>query len=75
MLDGVTSALAFGAYPVRPPVVLAPMAGITNIAFRRLCREQSRAATGTDGGLYVCEMITTRVPNLWSIACRIWFQP
>ena len=60
MLDGVTSALAFGDYPVRPPVVLAPMAGITNIAFRRLCREQSRAATGTDGGLYVCEMITTR---------------
>lgn len=36
------------------PVVLAPMAGITNIAFRRLCREQ-----GPDG-LYVSEMITTR---------------
>lgn len=35
-----------------PPVVLAPMAGITNQAFRRLCREQG-------GGLYVCEMITT----------------
>jgi len=29
------------------------MAGITNVAFRRLCREQG-------GGLYVCEMVTTR---------------
>ena len=29
------------------------MAGITNIAFRRLCREQG-------AGLYVCEMVTTR---------------
>ena len=36
------------------PVVLAPMAGITNIAYRRLCREQ-----GPDG-LFVSEMITTR---------------
>jgi len=33
--------------------VLAPMAGITNVAFRRLCREQG-------AGLYVCEMVTTR---------------
>ncbi len=37
-----------------PPVVLAPMAGITNTAFRRLCREQM------SGGLFVSEMITTR---------------
>ena len=36
-----------------PPVVLAPMAGITNVAFRQLCREQG-------AGLYVCEMVTTR---------------
>ena len=35
------------------PIVLAPMAGITNAAFRRLCREFG-------GGLYVSEMITTR---------------
>jgi len=49
----VTSALAIGPHSVDPPVVLAPMAGITNIAFRRLCREQG-------GGLYVCEMVTTR---------------
>jgi len=33
--------------------VLAPMAGITNPGFRRLCREQGE-------GFYVCEMITSR---------------
>jgi nifR3 family TIM-barrel protein len=38
---------------VWPPVVLAPMAGITNAPFRVLCREQG-------AGLFVCEMITTR---------------
>ncbi|HLU27674.1 MAG TPA: tRNA dihydrouridine synthase DusB [Glycomyces sp.] len=38
--------------PVDPPVVLAPMAGITNLPFRKLCREQG-------AGVYVCEMITT----------------
>jgi nifR3 family TIM-barrel protein len=42
-----------GDHQVWPPVVLAPMAGITNIAFRRLCREHG-------AGLYVCEMVTTR---------------
>jgi nifR3 family TIM-barrel protein len=35
------------------PVVLAPMAGITNAAFRRLCREQG-------AGLFVSEMVTAR---------------
>jgi len=49
----VTNPLTLGPYEVGPPVVLAPMAGITNIAFRRLCREQG-------AGLYVCEMVTTR---------------
>jgi nifR3 family TIM-barrel protein len=45
-----------------PPVVLAPMAGITNTAFRRLCREEMARALGPDraGGLFVSEMITTR---------------
>jgi nifR3 family TIM-barrel protein len=35
------------------PVVLAPMAGITNSAFRTLCREQG-------AGLFVTEMVTAR---------------
>jgi len=43
------------------PVVLAPMAGITNRAFRRLARENARAATsGRASGIYVTEMITSR---------------
>jgi nifR3 family TIM-barrel protein len=43
------------------PVVLAPMAGITNRAFRRLARENARAATGGEvTGIYVTEMITSR---------------
>jgi nifR3 family TIM-barrel protein len=45
--------LHLGPHQVWPPVVLAPMAGITNIAFRRLCREHG-------AGVYVCEMITTQ---------------
>ncbi|WP_326556333.1 tRNA dihydrouridine synthase DusB [Micromonospora sp. NBC_01796] len=49
----VPGSLALGGHQVWPPVVLAPMAGITNVAFRQLCREQG-------GGLYVCEMVTTR---------------
>jgi nifR3 family TIM-barrel protein len=42
-----------------PPGVLAPRAGITNTAFRRLCREQMSSA-GVGQGLFVSEMITTR---------------
>ncbi|GAA1393717.1 tRNA dihydrouridine synthase DusB [Pseudonocardia kongjuensis] len=45
--------LRIGPYAVDTPVVLAPMAGITNAGFRRLCREQG-------AGYYVCEMITAR---------------
>ena len=47
------SRLRIGPLTLDVPVVLAPMAGITNTAFRRLCREYG-------AGLYVSEMITTR---------------
>ncbi|HSF27092.1 MAG TPA: tRNA dihydrouridine synthase DusB [Actinomycetes bacterium] len=55
--------LPLGRHQVWPPVVLAPMAGITNSPFRLLCREQAEAAAasaGTGAGLYVSEMITSR---------------
>ncbi|MDN3481571.1 tRNA dihydrouridine synthase DusB [Arthrobacter sp. APC 3897] len=45
--------LQLGPITVDTPVILAPMAGITNKAFRRLCREYG-------GGLYVSEMVTSR---------------
>jgi nifR3 family TIM-barrel protein len=45
--------LKIGRLDLDVPVVLAPMAGITNTAFRRLCREYG-------AGLYVSEMITSR---------------
>jgi nifR3 family TIM-barrel protein len=49
----LTRTLQIGNIAVDTPVVLAPMAGITNAAFRQLCREFG-------AGLYVCEMITSR---------------
>ncbi len=36
------------------------MAGVTNVAFRRLCRELEQERIGTVSGLYVCEMLTAR---------------
>ena len=50
---GVVAPLQIGPIELTVPVVLAPMAGITNTAFRRLCREYG-------AGLYVSEMITSR---------------
>ena len=51
--EGEFSALPIGPISVWPPVVLAPMAGVTNYPFRRLCRRYG-------AGLYVSEMITAR---------------
>jgi nifR3 family TIM-barrel protein len=50
--DPARMALTLPTGPVDPPVVLAPMAGITNAPFRQLCREFG-------AGVYVCEMVTT----------------
>ncbi len=52
--------LTIGPHTVDTPVVLAPMAGITNMAFRLLCREFGALHSADDGGLYVSEMVTTR---------------
>jgi nifR3 family TIM-barrel protein len=45
--------VSIGPLAVWPPVVLAPMAGVTNPPFRTLCRRYG-------AGLYVSEMITAR---------------
>lgn len=53
LINPLTLRLASGDYTIDPPVVLAPMAGITNAPFRTLCREQG-------AGLFVSEMVTAR---------------
>ena len=53
VINPLTLRLATGDYSINPPVVLAPMAGITNAPFRTLCREQG-------AGLFVSEMVTAR---------------
>ena len=53
LLDPLSLPLKDGVHLVDPPVVLAPMAGITNSAFRMLCSEQG-------AGLFVSEMVTAR---------------
>lgn len=49
----VVAPLTIGPLRLDPPVVLAPMAGVTNSAFRRLCRRYG-------AGLYVSEMVNAR---------------
>ncbi len=50
---GEFGALSIGPLRVWPPVVLAPMAGVTDYPFRAICRSYG-------AGLYVSEMITAR---------------
>ena len=50
---GEFAPLVVGPLEVWPPVVLAPMAGVTNAPFRRLCRRYG-------AGLYVSEMVNAR---------------
>jgi len=50
---GEFAPLRLGGLEVWPPVVLAPMAGVTNAPFRTLCKRFG-------AGLYVSEMITAR---------------
>jgi nifR3 family TIM-barrel protein len=64
-LPGEFSALRVGALEVWPPVVLAPMAGVTDSPFRQLCREfategVANPTAATTPGLFVNQMITAR---------------
>lgn len=52
-MSAAFSPLCLGPLRVWPPIVLAPMAGVTNYPFRTLCRRFG-------AGLYVSEMITAR---------------
>jgi nifR3 family TIM-barrel protein len=56
--------IAIGPLHVWPPVVLAPMAGVTNPPFRTLCRRffgsGEAASSVSRSGLFVSEMITAR---------------
>jgi nifR3 family TIM-barrel protein len=49
----VPASVHIGSIEVSPPIVLAPMAGVTNYPFRSLCRRFG-------AGLYISEMITAR---------------
>jgi len=50
---GEFAPLRLGAMNVWPPVILAPMAGVTNSSFRRICRRYG-------AGLCISEMIAAR---------------
>ncbi|MGL6235907.1 MAG: tRNA dihydrouridine synthase DusB [Segniliparus sp.] len=54
------AALRIGPFSLSSPVVLAPMAGVTNLAFRTVCRELEAELTGQARGLYVNEMVMAR---------------
>ncbi len=62
------SGVALGALTLWPPLILAPMAGVTDYPFRALCRRFAETTVdagaarpvGSTCGLFVSEMITAR---------------
>lgn len=71
-MESLPTELKIGRMTVSPPVVLAPMAGVTTAPYRTLCRRFGNEmpyddptpapgdATTAIGGLYVNQMITAR---------------
>ena len=57
LLIGDNAAMQIGRHRIDPPVILAPMAGVTDKPFRQLCKRLG-------AGLAVSEM-TTSEPLLW----------
>ena len=49
--------IQIGNIPIQTPLALAPMDGMTNYAFRRLCREHS----GEDCGLVCTELLSSQI--------------
>ena len=60
LLHRYNEPMRIGSHLIDPPVVLAPMAGVTDKPFRQLCKRLG-------AGLAVSEM-TTADPRLWSTA-------
>ncbi|MFT5481882.1 MAG: tRNA-dihydrouridine synthase B [Halieaceae bacterium] len=56
--------LQIGPYSLPNPVVLAPMAGVTDLPFRQLCREHG-------AGMVVAEMLTSDT-RLWNTRKSQW---
>jgi nifR3 family TIM-barrel protein len=64
----IPAPVRLGAIELWPPIVLAPMAGVTDVPFRALCRRFAREGfarlehqpPNATAGLFVSEMITAR---------------
>jgi tRNA-dihydrouridine synthase B len=56
--------MQLGPYPIDPPLVLAPMAGVTDKPFRLLCKRL--------GAGYAVSEMTTSDPRLWKTQKSLW---
>ena len=67
--------LSIGSYQLAGKLLLAPMAGVTDLPFRRLCRQFGAALTTSemvtaDINLWKSKKSQTRLPQQWELAPR-----